>query len=47
MPDQEIFRRIRHDDDVNRKLDLCRARAKHHRCEIDIFAARELVEIKV
>ena len=35
------------DDDVNRKLDLCRARAQHHRCEIDIFAARELVEIKV
>jgi len=35
------------DDDVNRKLDLCRQRARHHRCEIDIFAARELVEIKV
>lgn len=35
------------DDDVNRKLDLCRARAQHHRCDIDIFAARELVEIKL
>ena len=35
------------DDDVNRKLDLCRQRARHHRCELDIFAARELVEIKI
>jgi phosphoribosyl 1,2-cyclic phosphodiesterase len=35
------------DDDVNRKLDLCRQRARHHRCELDIFAARELVELRI
>ena len=35
------------DDHVNRKLELCRERAKHHRVDIDIFAARELVEIKI
>ena len=35
------------DDDVNRKLDLCRQRVRHHRCDLDIFAARELVELKL
>ena len=35
------------DDDVLRKLDICRARALHHRCELDIFAARELIELKI
>jgi len=35
------------DDDVLRKLDICRERAKHHRVDLDIFAARELVELKI
>ncbi len=35
------------DDDVNRKVDLCRKRVVHHRGELDVFAARELVELKI
>ena len=35
------------DDQVLRKLDICRERAKGHGSKIDIFAARELVELKI
>ena len=35
------------DDQVLRKLDICRERAKGHGSNIDIFAARELVELKI
>ena len=35
------------DDHVLRKLDICRERAKRHGSSIDIFAARELVELKI